>query len=205
MPRGPTARNRHSAIAGTLTATVPAAALCNSAPMSVVSSTPRTAIAPIWRGFHFFCLAEDQIRKEGLEGDIAELGVYRGNTAIVLATAARRLGRTLYLLDTFEGFPERDLTGIDADKPMGFGDTSLESVRARVGDDHVRFIKGYFPDTAADLAVDARYCLVHIDCDLYAPAKSALSYFYPRLVPGGFLVVHDYSSLSLERSRTSGR
>ena len=25
----------------------------------------------------------------------------------------------LYLLDTFEGFPERDLTGIDADKPMG--------------------------------------------------------------------------------------
>ena len=47
----------------------------------------------------------------------------------------------------------------------------------------------------AELPDDARYALVHIDCDLYAPVKSALSYFYPRLVPGGFLVVHDYSSL----------
>ena len=36
---------------------------------------------------------------------------------------------------------------------------------------------------------------MHIDCDLYAPMSSALEYFYPRLAPGGFLVVHDYSSL----------
>ena len=99
------------------------------------------------------------------------------------------------MLDTFEGFPPADLTGIDADKPMAFQDTSIEAVRALVGDDQVHFIKGYFPDSAAELPDDARYALVHIDCDLYAPVKSALSYFYPRPVPGGFLVVHDYSSL----------
>jgi hypothetical protein len=36
---------------------------------------------------------------------------------------------------------------------------------------------------------------VHIDCDLYAPIYSALEYFYPRVVPGGYIVVHDYGSL----------
>lgn len=145
--------------------------------------------------FYFLCLAEDQIVKEGLPGDLVELGVYQGHTATVLAAMARRLDRCLYLLDTFEGFPAADLAGIDADKPMGFADTSLDSVRARVGDDHVRFVKGYFPDTAAELPETASYALVHIDCDLYAPVRSALDYFYPRLVSGGFLVVHDYSSL----------
>jgi len=34
--------------------------------------------------------------------------------------------------------------------------------------------------------------LVHIDCDLYAPVDAALRYFYPRLITGGFLVIHDY-------------
>ena len=145
--------------------------------------------------FYFFCIIFDQLAKEGLPGDIVEVGVYRGATASVLANFARRLGRTAYLFDTFEGFPREDLTGIDTDKPMVFEDTSLESVRALVGDESVCFVKGYFPGTADQLPDDGSYCLVHIDCDLYAPTRSALEYFYPRMVPGGFMIVHDYSSL----------
>ena len=91
--------------------------------------------------FYFFCLLFDQIIKEGLRGDIAELGVYRGNTATFLAKIARRLGTTAYLLDTFEGFNKADLTGIDATASMGFTDTSLEAVRNLVGEDGVRYIK----------------------------------------------------------------
>jgi hypothetical protein len=146
--------------------------------------------------FYFFSLAFDQIVKEELAGDFAELGVYKGNTATLLATYARRLGRTAYLLDTYEGFMAEDLKGIDADAQAGaFNDTSLEAVRTLVGEENTRFIKGFFPDTAAHLPAAGHYCLVHIDCDLYAPMASALEYFYPRLVPGGFLIAHDYSSL----------
>lgn len=145
--------------------------------------------------FFFFCMVLDQIAKEGVAGDFLELGVYKGSTAFVLATMARRLGRTLYLLDTFEGFAAADLRGIDADKSMGFGDTSLDAVRGLVGEQSTRFIKGFFPGTATALPANGRYALVHIDCDLYAPIKAALDYFYPRMVPGGFLIVHDYSSL----------
>lgn len=145
--------------------------------------------------FWFFCLAFDQIVKEGMRGDFAELGVYRGHTASLLAIMARRLGSTAYLLDTFEGFDKADLKGIDAGITMGFADTSIEAVRSLVGERNVRFIAGHFPSSAGQLPSDASFCLVHLDCDLYAPMAAALEYFYPRLVPGGFLVVHDYSSL----------
>ena len=146
--------------------------------------------------FFFFCLAFDQIRKESVPGDIAELGVYRGNTASVLASFARTLDRTAFFLDTFEGFDASDLSGVDSNERKKFVDTSLEAVRAFVGDESSQYIKGHFPGTTKQLPADAVYCLVHIDCDLYAPITSGLEYFYPRMAPGGFLVVHDYSSLS---------
>jgi hypothetical protein len=145
----------------------------------------------------FFCLMQDQIFKEGLQGDFAELGVYKGMTAAVLARIARRLGRTAYLFDTFEGFSKKDLVGIDADKRLEqFTDTSLDAVRERVGTENVRYIQGRFPESTDQISDTLRFCLVHIDCDLYEPIGAALNYFYPRMVPGGFMVIHDYSSLA---------
>jgi hypothetical protein len=146
--------------------------------------------------FYFFCLAFDQLMREGVRGDLAELGVYQGHTATLIATMARRMGTTAYLLDTFEGFKASDLKGIDANEKMQFADTSLEAVRALVGEDNTRYVKGYFPESAAQLPDDRPFCLVHVDCDLYAPITSALEYFYPRLAPGGYLIVHDYASLA---------
>ena len=145
--------------------------------------------------YFFFCLVLDQIIKEGLQGDVAELGVYKGNTATLIAHIARRIGSTAYLLDTFEGFSKRDLKDIDTNVRMSFDDTSLNTVRALVGEDNVKYIKGYFPKSASQMPDDKPFCLVHIDCDLYSPIKSALEYFYPRVVPGGFIIIHDYSSL----------
>jgi SAM-dependent methyltransferase len=148
--------------------------------------------------FHFLSLVCDQIVKEGIAGDIAELGVYKGNTAALLARLARRLNRTAYLLDTFSGFSEADATGVDRGARAQFSDTSLDAVRARVGDANVRYLAGHFPATAAEIPDGARFCLVHLDCDLYAPFAAALRYFYPRLAPGGFLIMHDYASLYWE-------
>lgn len=134
--------------------------------------------------------------KEGVKGDLAELGTYQGNTATILATMARRMGTTAWILDTFEGFNADDLKGIDAAHRMEFDDTSLEAVRALVGEDNTRYVKGHFPGSAAAMPDDLSFCLVHIDCDLYLPISHALNYFYPRLVPGGYLIVHDYASLA---------
>ena len=43
---------------------------------------------------------------------------------------------------------------------------------------------------------DTRFCFVHLDVDLYSSTKQCLEYFFPRLVPGGILLSHDYSLLA---------
>lgn len=146
--------------------------------------------------YYFLLLACDQIVKEGIQGDVAELGVYKGNSAYMLAKLARSLGTTAYLFDTYEGFPDRDLVGVDSGaRADAFTDSTLALVRKRVGDENVQFVKGYFPDSLTQVTGSPEFCLVHIDCDLYEPFRQALEYFYPRLVDGGMLIMHDYSSL----------
>lgn len=145
--------------------------------------------------FFTFTLIYDQIRKENIQGDLAELGVYRGNTAYILASFGRILDRTAYLFDTFEGFDPKDLKGIDEAIPHQFSDTSLETVRSFVGEENVVYVKGYFPESAAQIPDDRKFAAVHLDCDLYSPMMSALEYFYPRMSEGGFIIIHDYSSL----------
>jgi hypothetical protein len=145
--------------------------------------------------YYLFRLIFDQLEKEYVKGDVVELGVYKGNTAFLLAQFARRSNGTAYLLDTFEGFATQDLNGLDASQPAQFADTSLEEVKLLVGEQNVVFIKGYFPESANHLPDNAKFKIVHIDCDLASPYLAALNYFYPRIVCGGFLIMHDYSNL----------
>jgi hypothetical protein len=136
-----------------------------------------------------------QLQSEGIDGDFAELGVWRGNSAAILADFALRSGRRLFLFDTFSGFDERDLIGIDRNMRLGFGDTSIDYVRQTVGCDAITsYVEGFFPQSVTPEVAQRGFALVHIDCDLYAPMKAALEFFYPRMPKGGMLIVHDYSS-----------
>ncbi len=141
-----------------------------------------------------FILNTRQVLDDNVPGDMAELGVYRGNSAAVLAYYARKYGRKLLLFDTFGGFDAGDLTGVDSEKPREFADTSIATVREIVGADNVEFVIGRFPQSLRTALAESRFCLVHLDCDLYEPAKAGLEFFYPRLSPGGLIVVHDYAN-----------
>jgi Flp pilus assembly protein TadD len=135
-----------------------------------------------------------QVLAARVPGALAELGVYRGNSAAVLAHYARRFGRELYLFDTFDGFDARDLKGIDGNKAGNVFETSLDLVRSVVGEDSVTFVPGYFPDSIPQTLLAQEFAIVHLDCDLYEPFKASLAFFYPRLSPGGMMIFHDYSS-----------
>jgi hypothetical protein len=145
---------------------------------------------------YLFNLIFEQIVKEEIPGDLAELGVYKGNTAVLLAEFARAKHRKAYLFDTFQGFSARDIRGIDGGKSAEFGDTSLAGVQSLVGSAGVEYVVGHFPGSISAVAGELSFCMAHLDCDLYLPMKAGLDYFYPRLAPGGFLVIHDYSSLN---------
>lgn len=132
---------------------------------------------------------------KNVSGSVAEVGVYRGDTAQLFADTCNEFDRQLFLFDTFEGFLDKDIVGIDSDQQIQFQDTSLQKVKEIVGEtDNIHYIKGYFPDTITEEISNTKYCFVHIDCDLYNPIKEALHFFWERLNYGGMIVVHDYSS-----------
>lgn len=133
------------------------------------------------------------IRERNIPGNLAEVGVYKGDFAKLLNRYMPE--RKLYLFDTFEGFPEHDLIddGWDQDKRELFKDTSEELVLNRMPyKESCIILKGMFPDTAE--GINDRFCFVSLDTDLYLPIKAGLEFFYPRMEKGGYIFVHDFGT-----------
>ena len=145
-----------------------------------------------YQRFYAFILNLNYILKNDVEGSFAELGVYRGNSAVILKYYTQKSNRRLYLYDTFDGFCEKDLKGIDKNKKKALMDTSLDRVKKKVGDAEYRI--GYFPETIQEKDKEEQFAFVSLDCDLYAPTKAGLEFFFPRLSKGGMIICHDYSS-----------
>lgn len=133
-----------------------------------------------------YAAALNRVRIEKIPGEMAELGVFRGETSRFLRKIDAE--REFHLFDTFEGFPARDHAGLPQ-----FDGTSEAVVARNIGDmSRVRIHKGYFPETAAELE-DRRFAFVVLDADLYNPIRAGLEFFYPRTMRGGYIFVHDYN------------
>lgn len=124
-----------------------------------------------------------------LPGDVAEVGVYRGGTARLLARALSP--KTVHLFDTFAGMPPVD-DSVDSHRQGDFSDTSLAAVQRNLaGCKNVCFYKGLFPDTAAPTE-SRKFCFVHVDVDIYTSVRDCCSFFYPKLEKDGVIVFDDY-------------
>lgn len=130
-----------------------------------------------------------------LNGNVAEAGVFQGEFAKDINAAFP--DRTLYLFDTFEGFDKRDVLleepGVGALEKEFNISTSADYVLGLMPHKEQCVAKaGYFPDSAID--VDDSFVFVSLDLDLYKPTLDGLKFFYPRLVTGGYIFVHDFFS-----------
>lgn len=131
---------------------------------------------------------------KGLLGAVAEAGVYQGEFAKIINEVFPE--RKCYLFDTFEGFDARDFDYEKMDsltEAQHLKKTSVDLVLEKMKTPGNCIIKkGYFPETAAGL--EEQFCFVNLDMDLYKPILDGLEYFYPRVVEGGVILVHDYFS-----------
>ena len=136
----------------------------------------------------------ERLKKEGVSGAFAEVGVYRGETAKMIHEMDQ--SRPLHLFDTFAGFEKKDLEFENVNHPnyaIDFSDTTVESVSKFIsGNSNINIHKGYFPSSTKNIDVE-EYAFVHLDADLYHPTLSGLQYFYPRLAEGGIIIIHDYN------------
>lgn len=140
-------------------------------------------------------LVSNEINMKGLTGNVAELGVYKGKFARYINKYFPE--RTLYLFDTFEGFDNRDVAREKKENfssgEQDFSDTSVTGVLNLMPfPAKCRPVKGFFPESAAGL--EDKFVFVSLDADLYEPIYSGLQFFYPRLVKGGYIFIHDYNN-----------
>lgn len=147
-------------------------------------------------------LNSKRIREMNLEGNVAELGVYKGSFSKYINRYFP--DRKLYLFDTFEGFLVDKLKRQTDDYFMA----QLKSVSlvdyCKV-DDFQQFLnefeypenliikKGFFPDTTD--GIDDSFIFVSIDVDIYQTTLDGLEFFYPRMKTGGIIMIHDYNCI----------
>jgi hypothetical protein len=131
-----------------------------------------------------------------LPGDAIEFGAYRGGLSCFLGLCIRDLGlrKQVYMLDSFQGLPE---TRAELDGPFerGMMASDLQAasqLRSRFDlDGIVQIHPGWFEESLPRLPDNARFCLAHLDADVYGSTKTALQYLAPRLVDGGAVVLDD--------------
>lgn len=150
----------------------------------------RRSLLTAYECYFVYSFARSQTK---LPGDMAEVGMYEGCSARLICEA--KGDRPFYGFETFEGLPQATAP----DGPVHIEKqytSSYESVVAYLKDfPNVHIYKGVFPETAGPIE-DKRFSFAHFDVDLYEGTRACLEFFYPRMVPGGIMLSHDYSLLA---------
>jgi hypothetical protein len=149
-----------------------------------------------------------------IPGDVVECGVWRGGSMQAAARALIACGdttRDLHLFDTFEGMPppsDKDVRhdGRSADELLAAAQSregskvwamaSLEDVRDGFSKvpypgEQVHYVPGKVEDTIPGAAPE-HIAILRLDTDWYESTRHELEHLYPRLAPGGVLILDDY-------------
>ncbi|MDB5335858.1 MAG: tylF 2 [Planctomycetaceae bacterium] len=150
----------------------------------------REALLTASDAYALYSIARAQLKHSG---EWAEVGVFEGASAKLLCEAKGE--RRLHLFDTFTGLPDPDMPERSILKKHQFR-ADEQSVRQYLAPyPNVTFHVGLFPETGSAIN-DLRFSLVHLDVDLYRSTLDCLEFFYPRMIPGGIIVSHDYTILA---------
>jgi hypothetical protein len=165
---------------------------------------------------HALVLAVRYAVRREIPGAFVECGVWQGGSVMAMLLTLQELGvadRDIYLYDTFTGMTpptEADTSALhqpateiwDASDgepwPEFFSAEKFneEAVRERllaVGypAERLHFVRGPVEDTLPGTLPD-RIAVLRLDTDWYESTKHELVHLYPRLEPGGVLIVDDY-------------
>jgi hypothetical protein len=135
------------------------------------------------------------------EGDIVETGCFIGTTAAIVMDILLNFdpcGKRLWLFDSFQGLPDltkEDANTIQTDKyAVSYEAFTMNLRNIGLFDEHrLKITKGWFNETLKASPVE-QISLLHLDGDIYESTWDALTAFYDKVVPGGYILVDDYGS-----------
>jgi hypothetical protein len=144
------------------------------------------------------------VLRNDVPGDLLEAGAWRGGMGMLMKEILRRNGdttRTVWLADAWSGrFPTAEAPNdaaieavvyrLFADGPTR--DDVIQNFKTLgLWDSRLQFIQGYFEQTLPNIAVE-RLAVLRLDADFYNSTLQVLTHLYPKLSPGGFIIVDDY-------------
>lgn len=152
------------------------------------------------------------ISKFKVEGAIVECGVWRGGSMMLAALELLRAQdfREIYLFDTFMGMSRPGTIDQHQGVPaihewesnkrgdLNWGSVSLEEVKANLRTtgypyEKFKFVQGKVEDTLLNSEhIPSKIALLRLDTDWYESTKIELEILFPRLVPGGVLILDDF-------------
>lgn len=156
-----------------------------------------------------------EVERAGVAGDLMECGVWRGGMTIFMRALLRAYGderRCVWAADSFQGLPQpnAEVSPIDCLShevlvEVGAFAVSLKEVKEnfrRYGllDERVRFVEGWFHESLARAPI-AQLSILRLDGDYYESTRPALEHLYPRVTPGGFVIIDDYAILAMGARR----
>lgn len=139
-----------------------------------------------------------------IDGDIAEVGVWRGSVGIVFGEIFEN--KNIYLFDTFDGIPYSNAhDNMHRQGDFGKNDrnpnyfTSFDEVKETLSIyKNIQLYQGIFPSDTSRYIIDKKFSLVHLDVDVYQSYYDSLNFFYPRMNNGGLILFDDYNIPSCE-------
>lgn len=129
----------------------------------------------------------------GLQGVVAEFGMYKGGTTMALAKLISYLGSEWRILgfDTFAGFPARR-SALDMYAHPGCVFNDEAAVAQYLSGANVEIISGDIVDTISRLDHE-NIVVAFLDTDNYTPATAVLDVIQDRVLPGGSIVLDHFT------------
>lgn len=132
-----------------------------------------------------------------LQGDFVECGVNRGGYArsILEYLPFESSGKKMYLLDTFEGIPDEQISQQErsAGRTAGGYVPAWEAVcKTFAPFSSVQIVKGMVPQTL-DSITSEKIAYVSLDMNIAEPEIAAAHFLWPKMVSGAAMVLDDYN------------
>jgi len=146
---------------------------------------------PMWRTYNAVCAARHASR---LPGDFVECGVNRGGMSLAIMEYLdfNSLGKRFFLLDTYRGFPDELKASANGHDLARYDDCYAEVAKTFAPYPRAIIIRGTVPETLSKVDCQ-QVAYLSIDMNHPVPEIAAMRFFWPRLVPGGVVVLDDYA------------
>lgn len=151
--------------------------------------------------------------EDNIPGHIIETGVWRGGMMFMAAKTLdvlRDKERVVYLADSFQGIPDQSNYGKKAHAHdvakhshnyNSLNDNSVSRVKHdsalfSLDASRLSYVVGYFNESIPKLVEkepQIKFSAVRLDGDTYWSTMEAITILYPRLSPGGFLIIDDFT------------